>query len=87
MGSLNRHQQFDPFDLELINRVYDFACAYMEARDLYRDAAKDTRDEYALRKIVFVCAGTGSLDFDTLCDRVLASLDRTGSRAVDHLIN
>ena len=75
MGSSNPRQKFDPFDLELIDRVYDVACAYMEARDLYRDKAEDTEEEHALRKMVFACASKGPLDFDTLCERVLASMN------------
>ena len=83
MGTLNLRQKFDPFDLELIDRVYEVACAYIEARDLYRDTEKDAQEEDVLRKTMFTCAGTGPLDFDNLCDRVLASMDdyRTGSRA------
>ena len=83
MGTLNLRQKFDPFDLELIDRVYEVACAYIEARDLYRDTEKDTQEEDVLRKTMFTCAGTGPLDFDNLCDRVLASMDdyRTSSRA------
>jgi hypothetical protein len=75
MSALNPRQGFDPFDLELIDRVYDVACAYIEARDLYGDPAKDTREEDAHRKIIFVCAGTRPLDFDMLCDGVLASIE------------
>jgi hypothetical protein len=83
MGTLILRQKFDPFDLELIDRVYGVACAYIEARDLYRDTERDAQEEDALRKTMFSCAGTGPLDFDNLCDRVLASMEdyRTSSRA------
>jgi hypothetical protein len=83
MGSLNLRQKFDPLDLELIDRVYEVACAYIEARDLYRDTAKDADEEDALRKTLFACASSGPLEFDTLCERVLAGMDdyRTMSRA------
>jgi hypothetical protein len=91
MGSLDLRQRFDPFDLEAIDRVYGVACAYIEARDLYRDTEeKDAKEQDALRKIVFACANTGTLDFDTLCDRVLVSMDeyRKTSRVPDpHAIN
>jgi hypothetical protein len=69
-------QKFDPLDLEIVDRVYEVACAYIEARDLYRDPAKDTDEDDTLRKQVFAMVGDGPLDFDTLCDRVLASMDR-----------
>jgi len=75
MRSLNLRQTFDPFDLELIDRVHAVACAYIEARDLYRDTEKDDEEQDALRKMMFTCAGTGQLEFDTLCDRVLAGMD------------
>lgn len=83
MGSLNLRQKFDPLDLELIDRVYEVALAYIEARDLYRATAKDADEEGALRKTMFTCASSGPLEFDTLCERVLASMDdyRTMSRA------
>jgi hypothetical protein len=83
MGSMTLRQKFDPLDLEIIDRVYEVACAYIEARDLYRETEKDAEEEEALRKQVFALARTGQLDFDTLCDDVLASMDehRTMSRA------
>ena len=82
MGSLNLRQKFDPLDLEIIDRVFAVACAYIEARSLYRDPAKDLDEENVLRKQVFaVAAGNGQLKFDTLCDRVLASMDQYRSRA------
>jgi hypothetical protein len=34
MGAISRRPKFDPADLELIDRVYAVACAYIEARDL-----------------------------------------------------
>jgi hypothetical protein len=71
-----RRQKFDPLDLELIDRVYGVACAYIEARDLYRDPAHDKDEEDALRKQVFALANNGPLDFDTLCDGLLASMDQ-----------
>jgi hypothetical protein len=34
MGSLNARHAFDPLDLEIIDRVYEVACAHIEARNL-----------------------------------------------------
>lgn len=45
MASLNPRQRFDPLDLELINRVYEAAYAYIEARDL-----TETRIRTRMRK-------------------------------------
>ena len=75
MGSMTLRQKFDPLDLEIVDRVYEVACAYIEARDLYRNTDKDAEEEDVLRKRVFALAGPGQLDFDTLCDDVLASID------------
>jgi hypothetical protein len=72
-------QKFDPFDLEIIDRVYGVACACIEARDLYRDQEKDAEEEAALRRQMFVLASTALLDFDTLCDKVLASIAESRS--------
>ena len=76
MGAINRRHKFDPADLELIDRVYAVACAYVEARDLYRDPKHDLEEEDALRRLMFTAADDGRLDFDTLCDRVLADMDK-----------
>jgi hypothetical protein len=76
MGTVSRRPKFDPTDLELIDRVYAVACAYIEARDLYRDLKHDLEEEDALRRLIFTAAGDGRLDFDTLCDRVLAAMDK-----------
>ena len=74
MGFLNLGHIFKPLDLEIIDRVYEAAWAHIEARDLYRDTQKAGAREAALRKTVFTVAGTGPVDFDTLCDKVLAGL-------------
>jgi hypothetical protein len=76
MGSITFRDRFDPLDLEIIDRVYDVACAYVEARDTDRDTDKDAEEQDALRKQVFASAVVGPLDFDKLCDEVLASIDR-----------
>jgi hypothetical protein len=79
MSSLNLGHIFNPLDLEILDRVYEAAWAHIEARDLYRDPRcdpqKDGAREDALRKTVFTVAGTGPVDFDTLCDKVLASIN------------
>ena len=64
-------QKFDPLDLEIIEQVYGVACAYIEAKNLYSNANRTPGEEDALRKSIFALAGTGVIDFDTLCDKVL----------------
>jgi hypothetical protein len=76
MGSFKHPRVFDPLDLEIIDRVYEAAWAQVEARDPKRDTTKDDDRQEALRKLVFACAGSGRVDFDRLCETVIASLAR-----------
>ena len=84
MGTISRRSKFDPSDLELVDRVYAVACAYIEARDLYRNPRHDVEEKDALRRLMFTAADDGRLDFDTLFYRVLGDMDkfRILSRAV-----
>jgi hypothetical protein len=74
MGSLHTHHAFDPLDLEIIDLVYEVAWEQVASRELTRDTAHDEERQASLRKRVFALAGDGGVDFDTLLDRVLASL-------------
>jgi hypothetical protein len=65
---------FHPLDLEIMDRVYEAAWAALEARDPFRDTDKDGERQESLRKLVFDNTGTGRIDFDTLCDRVLTNM-------------
>jgi hypothetical protein len=60
---LNVRQRFDPLDLEIVERVYEVACAYIAARYYKGDS-----------KTVFAVADAGQLDFDMLCDSVIAHI-------------
>ena len=73
MGSFG-FRVFHPLDLEIIDRVYEAAWAQIVARDPLRNTEKDSERQPALRKRLFALAGPGSVDFDTLCDKVLASM-------------
>lgn len=73
MGSLNARHAFDPLDLEIIDRVYEVACAHIEARNLC-EPQKCAEEEDYVRQWVFALAGVGSFDFDSLCDKVLANI-------------
>jgi hypothetical protein len=80
MDSANSSHGFDPLDLEILDRVYQAAWAHIEARDLYCGPKPDGSREAALRKAVFSLADRHPVDFDALCDKVMASLNgRPGS--------
>jgi hypothetical protein len=49
--------------------------AHIEARDLYRSPEPDAECEDTLRKTVFSLADRHLVDFDALCDKVVASLN------------
>ena len=74
MGSYKHPRAFHPLDLEIIDRVYAAAWAAVKARDPFRDPDKDEERQESLRKLVFDNTGTGRVDFDIFCDRVLASM-------------
>jgi hypothetical protein len=73
MGSFNSRHAFDPLDLEIIDKVYEAAYAYIVAQNLC-DPERSAEDEDALRQGIFVLAATDSFDFDSLCDKVLANI-------------
>ena len=74
MNSSKHPRVFDPLDLEIIDRVYETAWAQVEAREPFRDRGRDGEREEALRKLIFASAGTGHVDFNNLCDSVLANM-------------
>lgn len=75
MGSFKHPRVFNPLDLEILDRVYEAAWAQVEAREPFRDREQDSQRQEELRKLVMDQAGTDKLDFDTLCDRVLANME------------
>ena len=74
MGSFKRPHAFDPLDMEIIDLVYEVAWEQVSAREPSHNSAEDEERQASLRKRVFALAGSGGVDFDTLLDRVLASL-------------
>jgi hypothetical protein len=76
MGSFKRPHAFDPLDMEIIDLVYEVAWEQISAREPSRDATEDEERQKMLRKKVFALAGSGGVEFDTLLDRVLASLPK-----------
>jgi hypothetical protein len=71
MGSYKRPRVFDPLDLEIIDLVYEAALAQIAAREPLSDLSKDLERQEALKKLVFVLAKPGSVEFDDLLDKVL----------------
>jgi hypothetical protein len=77
MGSFKRPRGFHPLDLEIMDHVYEADWAQFEAREPFREGENDGELQNALRKLVFDSAGSDKINFDTLCDRVLASMPET----------
>ena len=71
-------QQFNPQDLEILDRVYALAPLHLVARDLCSTKEEDPEEIAALRKQVFALAGSGPVNFDALSDKVLTTLVYTG---------
>jgi len=63
---------FDPLDLEIIDRV-DAAWARVEAQRSLHDCRAEDQLKERLRKRLMMYAATGTIDFDTLYDKVTAS--------------
>ena len=72
MGTSNH--AFDPLDLEITDLVYEVAWEQVAARQPPRDAEEVEQRQAFLRKHVFDLADGAGVDFDSLLDRVLASL-------------
>jgi hypothetical protein len=81
---------FDPLDLEIIDRVYEVAWAYVEAREPDRNTARDGARQKALRKKIFGVAriaGSGHVDFDTLIEVVLATIPERKKPSIQGLVD
>jgi hypothetical protein len=74
LGSCQKPRVYNPLDLEIIDYVYEVAWEQVKARDLFRDTSRDEERKLRLRRLIFVLAKPGKVDFDTLCDRVMANL-------------
>jgi hypothetical protein len=73
MGSL----KFKPFELEIIDRVYEAAWAQILARHPGRELENDTGRQEALRKRLLILADRRPIEFDTLRERALMSMPET----------
>ena len=74
MGSFKPLRAFNSQDLETIQWVYEAAWARVVLRDPTRDKMHDAELRAFLRKRVFAFAQSSPVDFDTLYDRVVASI-------------
>jgi hypothetical protein len=74
MGSYKHPHAFRPIDLEIIDRVYEVAWETIKAQNLFRDTAEDEEQKQRLRRMLFIFAQPGKVDFDQLCDQVLTNL-------------
>jgi hypothetical protein len=71
MGSFKRPRVFDPLDLEILDLVYEAASAELAARHPLSNPEDESGRQEALKKLVFACAHSGSVEFDALLDKVL----------------
>ena len=71
MSSYKRRNSFTPLEREVIDRAYEVVWETIKERDLFRDLEKDKEPKQQLRRMLFVCAKPGKVDFDQLCDQVL----------------
>jgi hypothetical protein len=76
MGSFKPPRAFNSQDLETIQWVYEAAWARIVLCDPTRDKMHDAELQAFLRKRVFAFAQSSPVDFDTLYDRVVASIPR-----------
>ena len=74
MRSYKHPHAFRPIDLEVIDRVYEVAWETIKAQNLFRDTKMDEERKQRLRRMLFVIAKPGNVDFDQLCDQVLTNL-------------
>jgi hypothetical protein len=74
MGSFKPPRAFNSQDLETIQWVYEAAWARIVLRDPSRDKRQDVELQAFLRRRVFAFAQSSPVDFDTLYDRVVASI-------------
>jgi hypothetical protein len=65
---------FDSRELEIIDLVYETVWERIVAREPLRDTTQDEERREALRKWVFDLAAAGPFDFETLCDKAIATM-------------
>ena len=78
MGSCKQPRIFVPFDLQMVDMVYDAAWAHIVSNDPFRDTTRDGERKEALRRKVLALATRGSVDFDTALNAVLLSIAEPG---------
>jgi hypothetical protein len=76
MASNNTRSGFDSLDLAILDSVYLAAWAHLVSRSPAVNE-EDEKRQKNLRQRLFALAKPGSVDFDTLYERALASFDQT----------
>jgi hypothetical protein len=64
--------------LEIIDRVCGAAWAQLEAREPFRDREQDEKRREELCKLVMDQTSTERIEFDMLCEKVLANSPKRG---------
>ena len=77
MAPNNRRSGFDSLDVAILDSVYIAAWAHLVGRSPPVNAEEDEKRQKNLRQRLFAFAKPGSVDFDTLYERAIASFDQT----------
>ena len=77
MASTNKCTGFDPLDLAIVDSVYQAAWVQLVVRSPALNAEELEKRQQNLYQRVLALAKPGSVDFDTLYERAIASFDQT----------
>lgn len=77
MASTNKCTGFDPLDLAIVDSVYQAAWVQLVVRSPALNAEELEKRQQNLHQRVLALAKPGSVDFDTLYERAIASFDQT----------
>ena len=76
MASTNKCTGFDPLDLAIVDSVYQAALVQLVVRSPALNAEELEKRQQNLHQRVLAFAKPGSVDFDTLYERAIASSRR-----------
>ena len=77
MASTNKCTGFDPLDLAIVDSVYQAAWVQLVVRSPALNVEELEKRQQNLYQRVLALAKPGSVDFDTLYERAIASFDQT----------
>jgi hypothetical protein len=78
MGLVQRAREFDPLDVESLDRVCEVSWEYFVTREPFRDIASDPKRQEKLRKLVLAFAKNNFVNNDLLCELMLGHLRLAG---------